>query len=99
MKSLLTRLGSVGTVVAIFVLVIFVLRGPQSMPALNGKRREIRDLQESNANLEREIQIKKQRLERLRHSQIEQDLEIRERLKLMKPGEKQFVLPDAGRQQ
>ena len=96
MKFLLTRTGYLGAL-AIFGLFAFIaLRGPQGVPALMEKRKEIRDLQEKNADLSREVQYKRERIQRLRHSQMEQDLEIRERLKLMKPGEKQFVLPDAG---
>jgi len=75
--------------------VVTTLRGPQGIPALIEKRREIRDLQEQNANLMQENQMKRERLRRLRESQAEQEEEIRKRLKLLRPGETSFILPDA----
>jgi cell division protein FtsB len=61
------------------------------------KRHEILDLQEKNANLMQEIQMKRDRLKRLRDSQAEQEQEIRKRLKLLRPGETSFILPDGGK--
>ncbi len=89
----------IGIVLAVALLAIFAvntLRGPQGLPALMKKEREIRDLQEKNADLMREIQMKRDRLKRLRDSQDEQEQEIRKRLKLLRPGETSFILPDGG---
>lgn len=71
-----------------------VLRGPEGIPALMEKREEIRAVQEKNADLAKEIQQKRDRIERLRSSKAEQELEIRERLKLLRKGETSFILPD-----
>ena len=79
------------------VFVVTTLRGPQGIPALLDKRREIRELQEKNANLMQEIQMKRDRLKRLQESQAEQEQEIRKRLKLLRPGETSFILPEAGK--
>src|SRR3954451_16861943 len=76
------------------VLVTFV-RGPQGLDALTEKRKEIHSLQEQNADLVRENEQKKTRTKRLTGSQADQELEIRERLKLVRPGETSFILPDA----
>jgi cell division protein FtsB len=84
-------MGSFGLVCAYAVV---ALRGPQGMPALLEKRREISDLQEQNATLAREVQLKKERIQRLRSSASEQELEIRKQLKLLRPGETSFILPD-----
>jgi cell division protein FtsB len=80
------------------VVALIALRGPQGFHTLAEKRSEIRQLQEQNADLSREIERKKNRIQRLRNSQAEQELEIRERLKLMRPGETQFILPDRPKQ-
>ncbi|MCX6620068.1 MAG: septum formation initiator family protein [Acidobacteria bacterium] len=82
--------------VAVFAagFVITTLRGPQGIPALMEKRREIQELQEKNANLMQEIQMKRDRLKRLRDSEAEQEEEIRKRLKLLRPGETSFILPE-----
>lgn len=64
------------------------------MPALMEKRREIRELEEQNANLQREIQRMRERIERLKNSPSEQEMEIRKQLKLLRPGETSFILPE-----
>jgi cell division protein FtsB len=71
------------------------LTGPQGIPALRSKWNEIHQLEEQNKNLERDNQVRKERLERLKNNPAEQDLEIRKRLKVQKPGETSFILPEA----
>jgi cell division protein FtsB len=73
------------------------LRGPQGISALLGKRQEIRALEEQNANLARDNQYKRDRIRRLRESPSEQEMEIRKQLKLLRPGETSFILPDAAK--
>jgi cell division protein FtsB len=68
--------------------------GPQGLQALLEKRREIRDLQEQNAALTREIEHRRDRIRRLEESTSEQEMEIRKQLKLQRPGETTFILPD-----
>ncbi|MGI8989042.1 MAG: FtsB family cell division protein [Bryobacteraceae bacterium] len=78
-----------------------VLRGPHGLPGLAGKRVQIEQLEKENEKLHREIEEKRDRITRLRENPADQELEIRQRLKLVKPGEKVFVLqdrkPDSGR--
>jgi len=69
------------------------LTGPQGIPALRAKWGEIRQLEEENANLRRDNDYKKQRIERLKNNPAEQELEIRKRLKLQRQGETTFILP------
>jgi len=77
------------------ICALIALRGPQGVPALMEKRKEIRSLQEQNADLSKENEQKRDRIQRLRDSQAEQELEIRKRLKLVRPGETSFILPDS----
>ena len=70
------------------------LRGPQGVPALMDKWREIRRLEEDNANLQRENDYRRERIKKLRESPSEQELEIRKQLKLLRPGETSFILPE-----
>ncbi|MCL4402775.1 MAG: septum formation initiator family protein [Acidobacteria bacterium] len=72
----------------------FTLRGPHGIPALMEKRQEIQQLEKRNGDLAREIELKRDRIDRLRESQSEQELEIRQRLKLVRPGEKVFILQE-----
>jgi len=85
------------------VLIVFVLvgvygymslRGPQGIPALMDKWREIRKLEEDNASLQRENDYRRERIKKLQESPSEQELEIRKQLKLLRPGETSFILPD-----
>ncbi len=71
------------------------LRGPQGIEALLEKHREIRQLQERNADVARENERRREHIRRLKDSQSEQDMEIRRQLKLLRPGETTFILPDA----
>ena len=69
--------------------------GPQGFSALIEKRREIRQLEEHNAVLSHENERRRERIHRLEDSRSEQEMEIRKQLKLLRPGETTFILPDA----
>jgi cell division protein FtsB len=94
MRSLMGRLayGTVALLVATYAF--FALRGPQGIPGLLEKRRQIQELERRNTILAREIERKSARITRLRENQSDQDLEIRQRLKLLRPEEKVFILQD-----
>jgi cell division protein FtsB len=89
-------------VLTVFVLVgvygYLSLRGPQGVPALMDKWREIRRLEEENASLQRENDYRRDRIKKLQDSPSEQELEIRKQLKLLRPGETSFILPEQPRQ-
>jgi cell division protein FtsB len=69
------------------------LRSPQGIPALKQRWVEIRKLEEENANLQRENDYRRDRIKKLEGSVSEQELEIRKKLKLLRPGETSFILP------
>jgi hypothetical protein len=86
-----------GWVVAVTLVLAYgwiALHGPQSLPALLEKHREIRRLEEQNAIHEHENQLRRERVLRLEKSKSEQEMEIRKQLKLLRPGETEFILPD-----
>jgi cell division protein FtsB len=70
------------------------LRGPQGLPALKERWNEIRQFEEENANLQRENDYRRGRIKKLESSVSEQELEIRKKLKLLRPGETSFILPE-----
>jgi cell division protein FtsB len=70
------------------------LRGPQGIPALQEKQKQIRAIEQQNAGLAREIELRRERIRRLKEDDSEQELEIRQRLKLVRPGEKVFILQE-----
>ncbi len=72
----------------------FEMRGPNGPSRLMGKRQEIKALEQQNEALHKEIEAKKNRIDRLRDNPEEQELEIRKRLKLVKPGEQSYILQE-----
>jgi len=90
-------MGKKGAMVLLAIVIAYAwiaVSGPQGLQALLQKRREIRDLQEQNAAMTREIEHRRDRIRRLEESPSEQEMEIRKQLKLLKPGETTFILPD-----
>ncbi len=77
----------------------FTLRGPQGIPALREKWREIRKLEDDNATLQRENEYRRDRIKKLEQSPSEQELEIRKKLKLLRKGETSFILPEQPKQE
>ena len=63
------------------------------------RRREIRRLEERNADVAHQNELRRERLKRLQDSPSEQEMEIRKQLKLLRPGETTFILPDAPKSQ
>jgi len=98
MKNAVRRTAFVLVVGIIGVYGYLVLRGPQGIPALREKWREIRKLEEDNAALQRENQYRRERIQKLQESPSAQELEIRKKLKLVRPGETSFILPDQPKQ-
>jgi cell division protein FtsB len=84
--------------VVVFALIgaygLVELRGPDGLPALKQRWTEIRQLEEENANLQRENDYRRDRIKKLEGSASEQELEIRKQLKLLRPGETSFILPE-----
>jgi cell division protein FtsB len=92
---------------SVVILVVFALigafglaelRGPQGLPALRGKWNEIRQFEEENANLQRENDYRRDRIKKLESNPSAQELEIRQKLKLLRPGETSFILPEQAKQ-
>ena len=92
MRASLTRFAVLTATLLVAVYAFFTLRS--GIPALVEKQHQIREMERHNAELARQIGEKRERIQRLRESEAEQELEIRQRLKLVRPGEKVFILQD-----
>jgi cell division protein FtsB len=99
MRSSVAKLGYALAVLVAASYAFVTLRGPQGIPALIQKQDQIRALEKQNAGLAREIEFRRKRIQRLREDESEQEIEIRQRLKLVRPGEKVFILQDPPGQQ
>ena len=96
--SLRLRMRRAGYIIAFALAVVYgviALRGPQGVSALLDKRQEVRQLEEQNAAKAAENERRRERIRRLEESSTEQEMEIRKQLKLLRPGETTFILPDA----
>ena len=92
MNLLLRRLGVLLALLLAAAYAVVVLRGPNGVTALAARRQQIRMLQEKNASLEADNKRKRERIELLKHHRETLDYEIREKLKLVKPGEQQVIV-------
>lgn len=82
-----------GWVAAAVVVLGYAISGPQGLGTLLEKHREIRELEEHNAEMKRQNEALRQEIQRLDKSPSEQELEIR-KLKLLRPGETEFLLSE-----
>jgi cell division protein FtsB len=62
------------------------------------KQRQIQEMQQRNAKLDRDIERMRDHIKRLTDNPVQQELEIRDRLKLVKPGEKVYITGDPAKQ-
>jgi cell division protein FtsB len=91
MKSSVIRLAYCMALAAAIAYAFVTMRGPRGISAWMEKRQEIREMEERNATLARENQLKREYIDRLSQSEADQEIEIRRRLKLVKPNEKVFM--------
>lgn len=91
MKAPLIKATYLAAFLAAVSYAFFTLRGPHGIPGLLEKQREIHEMEEKNTKLDQEIERMRDRIKRLATSPSDQELEVRQRLKLVKPGEKVFI--------
>jgi cell division protein FtsB len=73
----------------------FQLRTPQGYAALREKGAQIKALETQNADLAKENEFKRERINKLMHDRAAIDEEIRRRTKKLKSGETQFIIQDS----
>jgi len=94
MKISIARTAYALIVLCGIVYAFIALRGPNGIPALLAKRRQVHEYEMSNEQLHREIEQKQERILRLRNDPQEQEIEIRQRLKFAGRGEKIYIIDD-----
>ena len=92
MKAPLTRL----LYVMIFLVTVSYafIAFPKGIHAWQDKQRQVQEMEKRNADLAKEVERQKERINRLNNNPAEQELEIRKRLKLVRPDEKLFITSD-----
>ncbi len=91
LRQYLRPLAAVAALAGLAAYATMMLRGPQGIAAWTEKRHEIQALQERNANLLRDIEAKKQRIERLKSDPATQELEL-EKLGFVHKDDTQFKI-------
>ena len=91
MKSNLARFAYAIVFILVAAYAAVTMRGPKGFHALLEKRAQIEEQEKRNAELTRDLDRERERIKRLAENPAEQDLEIRERLKLVHPGEKVYI--------
>jgi cell division protein FtsB len=97
MKAPLARLAYLIAVLLVAGYAVITLRGPRGIQAYLDKQSQIRELETRNASLAKEIGRKREHIDRLSRNSAEQELEIRERLKLVHPKDKVFIIEPHGK--
>ena len=94
MKASLAKFAYVAAFLLVVSYAFVTLRGPRGVSALIEKRHQIQEMEDRNLRLNREIERKREHIRRLVDNPGEQELEIRERLKLVNPKDKVFITGD-----
>ena len=91
MRAAFTRWAFGFAFMAVAAYAFVTLSGPHGIQALVEKKHLIKEMQERNAAEAKQIERIKEHIKRLDDNPSEQELEIRERLKLVHPDEKVFI--------
>ena len=94
MKASFTRIAYILVFLVVAGYAVATLQGPRGVHALVVKEAQIKDMENRNALLAREIERKREHIKRLTDNPAEQELEIRERLKLVNPTDKVYITGD-----
>jgi cell division protein FtsB len=98
MRALFTRWALGAAFLAVGTYAFVTLQGPQGIPALLLKQRQIHELEKRNAAEAQQIERIKEHIDRLDKNPSEQEREIRERYKLVHPGETVFITGEPKKQ-
>ena len=96
MKLPFVRVAYVLAFLAVAGYALVTLRGPRGIAALVEKQHSIQQLERQNLLLHQEIERRRERINRLIDNPTEQELEIRERLKLVQPKDKVYIIGEPG---
>jgi cell division protein FtsB len=96
MKAPFVRSAYTVTLLLVAGYALITLSGPRGITAWLDKQSQIHQLEKRNAGLAQEIERKRERIKRLGNNPAEQELEIRDRLKLVHPKDKVFIVEPQG---
>ena len=89
-SSITVRFAYVIVFLAVVTYAFFAF--PKGMHAWQEKQRQIQEMEKRNTSAAQEVERKKEHIKRLTDNPAEQELVIRQRLKLLHPDEKIYIL-------
>lgn len=94
MRPLWKLLGLTAVTAGAALYLLLLTTSPRGLPALKKKRQQISEMSQQRIELIRDVERRRERVERLRKDREQLELKIRERLKLRKPGTADLFYPD-----
>lgn len=93
MKPFWKKLGWLAVISMLGVYIVLLSTGPRGLPALRRKQQQILEMRQQVADLVRDNERRRERIRLLKGDRDEQELRIRERLRLRKPGTADLYYP------
>ena len=93
MTPLFRRVGYAVLVIMIGVFLFLEMTGSYGISSLIQKQRQISDMQKANADLARENQLRRDRIEKLETDRAAEQIEVRKRMKYQRKDTIDFYLP------
>ncbi len=90
-RQYLRPIAALAALIGLGAYAMIMLRGPHGVSAWTEKRQEIQSLEERNADLQRDIDAKKERIQKLKTDPATQELEL-EKLGLVHKDDTQFKI-------
>jgi cell division protein FtsB len=95
MKERIARLACAIAFLLVATYAAVTLAGPKGLSSLYAKEREIQAVEKQNAEIAKDIDREKKKVDQIRANPDAQERVVEERLNLVRPGDKVFMLPDA----
>jgi hypothetical protein len=92
-RSILRIFAAIAALAGLAAYATIMLRGPQGVSALEEKHRQIRVLEEQNANIVRDIEAKKRRIDSLTNDPSAQAVAVEKEQRKLHPGQTRFDTP------
>jgi cell division protein FtsB len=92
-RSILRTLTALAVLAGLAAYATIMLRGPHGLAALEESRRQIRALEEQNANMLREIEGRRHRIEALKTDRSAQIVAVEKEQKKVPEGQTRFDMP------
>ena len=92
-RSILRTLAAIAALAGLAAYATIMLRGPQGVSALEESHRQIRALEEQNANMIRDIEARRHRVDSLKNDPNAQIVAVEKEQKKVQEGQTRFETP------